>query len=297
MAATVRCPSCDESFPVQDYEGPRVECPSCGTRFDRGPSRGRVPPPLDDRDRAPTAALEPGALPILLRGALLQIVANFLYLLAVLLLMILVLRQLDPSTRTGAGTEKLARLLAVTFALCVIAGWVLNVVAGACWAMAPTRGVSRALGAAALVFAILVLERSTNFMFLLSGPMMPGDGRLGDDPFDSRFTPLYMLSAHYVDLVRMMVLAGYLAAAAGDTGRKGARTSAAVLTIVAPVLLLGPLGLITLVGIVDKIGPDLGPVLLLLMLAGALMTGIWTLAVLFQLRGGWARLQRRARED
>ena len=40
-----------------------------------------------------------------------------------------------------------------------------------------------------------------------------------------------------------------------------------------------------------------GQVLLLLMMAGALVATIWTLATLFQLRAAWSRLVRPARED
>jgi hypothetical protein len=289
MPTTVRCPNCDETFQMDD-EGGRAECPACGLRFE-APRRRLTLGPSDD----PSApALEAGAVAVLLRGTLLQSFAHGLYLLGLLLMMVLMLRELDRGTG-GPVSDKVTRLLAVVLALSLVVSWVLNVVAGACWAMAATKGVSRPLGVAVLALGLLVLSRSGELLYALSGSPF-GRGAPFDDVPLRAYGPAVLLTTYYLDVARVVVLAAYLASAARDTGRSSVRGPALILAVVTPVFLLGPVGLMMLAGLVDRVADDLTLVLLLLMMAGAVVSVIWGLITVLQLRGAWQRILLLGRE-
>jgi hypothetical protein len=295
MPATVRCPHCDESIRVQDHEGPRVECPSCGTRFERPQGRAGYALPADegDIDLGQSPRLEHGTLPLLMRGSLLQIIANALHLLAFLLVGILAVNQLDRPG--GPRPEKFSLLLVLTTAGCLLAVWFLNLIAAAFWAMAPAKGISRALGLAVLCLCLLVVWRGSEFLGLIGGPM-GGDGRF-DDPFERRSPAGMLFVLYYLDVVRMMVFAGYLVSVARETGRKSAHNQATMLAVFVPLFLLGPVVLLMLASLVDVIGTELRLLFLMMMAAGTLAAVAWTLAVVIKLRSGWGRAGRLTRDD
>jgi hypothetical protein len=258
-------------------------------RFEAAPRRLSLGPPA-----GPGAAPETGALPVLLRGSLLQAFANLLYLLALLALMFALLRELDRRTG-GPPSEWVTRLLALALATSLLAGWVLNVVAGAFWAMAATKGVSRPLGVAVLGLSLLVLARSGDLMLALTGSPLGRGGPFDDQP-PRAYGPALLLTTYYIDVARMIVLAAYLAAAARDTGRNSLRAPALILAIATPVFLLGPVLLLMLAGLAPRLGDDLRMILLLLLMAGAVVATVWGLITVLQLRAAWRRMARDARE-
>jgi hypothetical protein len=291
MSTIVRCPNCDASFSQpEDAEGPLVECPACGIAFEQALGRTNNAPALAVRNfDLGAAALESGALPLLLRGSLLQIFANLLYLLAVLLVMGLLLHSLDqPGGRTTALV--LNRFLILACAFSFLAAWFLNVIAASCWAMAPTKGVSRGLGVAVLCFSVLVVFRNADFLLLLPNPA--GHGSLLLDAFHEPRSGLTLLFVSSIlDVVRMMVLAGYLAAVARETGAR--HRPAALLATLAPFILMGPIPLFVLVGVLGGAGLPI-MTLSVFLVFGTLVVVTWTLLILFQLRGAWDRMSRPA---
>jgi hypothetical protein len=297
MPTTVRCPHCDEAIRVADHEGPRVECPSCGTRFERPQGGAGYALPADERDLdlGRSAGPAPGAQPMLLRGSLLQIIANALHLLALLLAAVLVMAALDRPSG-GSGPDPFTGLLLMAGASIFLAAWVLDVIAAACWAMVPTRDISRALGVAVLCFSLLVIARGADFLVLLGSPL-GRDGLIDDQFSDRRYSPAFALVTYYLDSVRMMVLAAYLAAAARDTGRRKIQGMAMLLALLAPVFLLGPVALASVTGAAGLVGTELRLLFLLLLMVGALATVAWTLVVVFQLRHAWERIGRQLRDD
>jgi len=286
MPRTVRCPNCDETFQMDD-EGGRAECPSCGMRFE-APKRRLSLGPGGEEDEGPT-----GATALLLRGSLLQIFANLLYLLGLMAMMFQMLRELDRGA--GGQSETVTRLLALVLAVSLLAGWVLSAVAASFWALAPTKGMSRPLGIAVLGLSLLVLSR-TDMLSVMTGSSV-GRGAPFDDVPLLAYGRALLLTTYYLDAARMIVLAAYLAASARETGRASVRGPATILAIVTPVFVLGPIGLALLAEAVDKVGHEGGMVLLLLTMAGAVVAVIWGLITVFQLRGAWQRMGPASRDD
>lgn len=322
MPETVRCPNCNKEVTVaDDAKGQRVACSACGMRFDPAFARPSIsgapanddaprrPEPrqpdrreLDDdysrpsRERPPlrsddgVISVDPDTCAILARGALLQMLAQIALLVSLFILALLLLQSLD-----GPGSSRsdsLRQFVGLGLVFFLVTSWLLNTIAGAFWAMAPTRGVSRPIGVAIFAFSLLITLRTSDLTTLVVNPTR--DRPDFEERMDRELVPLRLIGAYNLDVLRMILLAAYLAAVARDTGRNAARTNAILLAVMTPLFLLGPVALTILANLADM--RETPRILAFgLLTLGSLVSLLWSLVTVMGLRSSWARMAARHR--